>query len=275
MTVMTDSGELRGCHLFDWASDARVLGAGVALLKHISEMFDFVFAIGGSEMTQRIIPSIGFKKIGEAWCAARPLRAVRQMLSHQRMNWKIPARLVRNAVWSVVPPNPLAKGWFVEEVPEKVGLDWQFSHAAVYPFYPLRPASFFRYLRCCPTAEVRPFEMKSHQRILGYLVLSVLHHQARVAGVWFKEEPSPQNLHLAYDLAQQAAEGIRAAFEIVASGSTKFSEQAAVSAGLRICKYTPVYMLSRRSDVFSVPLEFQLADTDAVFMSDGTASYWT
>jgi len=62
------------------------------------------------------------------------------------------------------------------------------------------------------------------------------------------------------------------AFEIVAIGSTPCSERAAVSAGLIILNRTPIYWWSRKMILPPIPLEFQIADNDAVFLSSGGPS---
>ncbi len=52
-------------------------GSGVTLMKQIGKLTDAMFAVGGSELTQQILPIIGFKECGTiviqyAW-PVRPL----------------------------------------------------------------------------------------------------------------------------------------------------------------------------------------------------------
>lgn len=265
--VRTPTGCVRGCHLFDWAADSRVLGAGVAIVQRVYEMFDFLFGIGGAVVTQQIIPAIGFKKVGEAWSAARPLRPLRQVLSHQYKDWRIPARLVRNAVWSMIPTRTTPEGWALHEGLADNG-DSPFAFGAV------RTGSFFKYLQACPTAKIRTFEIQKDGRDAGRIALSLLHNQVRVAGVWLNS-PSTEHLHIAYELAQEAAKAMGSAFEIASTGSTLASQDAATSAGFRLRKRTPVYLLSKKANLLPASFDFQMADTDAVFQSAGEPCYWT
>jgi hypothetical protein len=270
MTLHTPTGVLQGCHMFDWASDPHVLGSGVALLRKLSEMFDFLFGNAGSYMTQRIIPSIGFRKVGEAWSAARPLRPLRQMLTHQHLDWKIPARLVRNTIWSLYPRGAPPKGWALQE---GIGQDEVCQRLSGIPPCSFRSNGFFRYLQNCPTAQVKVFQVQRDDRAVGKIALSLLHHQVRIAGVWLNH-PSPEGLRATYELALQAARAMAPAFEIVASGSTAIREHAAVSAGLKTRSRTPIYWLFGKTGLSPVPFEFQLADNDAVFWSCGAPLYW-
>ena len=265
--LRTSAGSVRGCHLFDWAADSRALGAGVAIVQRIGEMFDFVYAIGGAQMTQKIIPAIGFKKVGEEWAAARPLRPFRQVLTHQYKDWRMPARLVRNAMWSVIPMSLRAGGWAIQEGPADE------NDRAASPDN-LRSSTFFRYLQTCPTAEIKVFEIRKDDHNAGRFALSLLCNQARIAGIWLND-PSSENLYAGYALAQQVARTAGVAYEITSTGSRQLSEQAAVSSGLRIRKRTPIYLLSFGEVQLPATFDFQMADTDAVFQSSGETCYWT
>jgi len=271
MMLSTSTETVRGCHLFDWASDARVLGSGVALLKHITEMFDFLFAIGGSEMTRKILPAIGFKRVGESWTAGRPLRPLRQAFSHQTRNWKLPVRFARNTLWSLFPVSSDLNGWEITEGFGENGGDLSTSR---HPSYAYRSNGFFRYLQACPTGQVSVFQIHQDSQNVGHLALNFLHHQARILGVWLNS-PCAEHLRMTYLLAQHAARKTSTAFEVVAGGSTPTSESAAVSAGLKICSRTPVYLSCPKGGLPPLPSEFQIADTDAIFMSAGRPSYWT
>ena len=59
-------------HMIDWMADTDAPGAGVVLLSKLTRMFDFVYTIGGSSLTQRILPKFGFKFLGDACTWARP-----------------------------------------------------------------------------------------------------------------------------------------------------------------------------------------------------------
>jgi hypothetical protein len=269
--LRTKTGTFQGCHMFDWASDPQLPGPGVVLIRRFHEMFDFLLAHGGSVMARKIIPAVGFKKIGEVWSAARPLRPLRQMLSHQCMNLKIPARFFRNTMWSLYPSATCTDGWTILESFDVTEVQPEPPNGRLCAF---RSSAFLTYLRSCPAAQVRVFRIQKNGHNVGWFALSLVHHQMRVAGVWL-DQPSARNLSAAYALVQQAARTTSAAFEIVATGSTTKSEQAAVSAGLKIRTHTPLYLLPRKTNFPPIPFEFQMSDNAGVFLSMGGASYWT
>jgi hypothetical protein len=263
---------VRGAHLIDWASDLRAPGSGVALVQRLHRMFDFLYAIGGSEMTQKVLPIFGFREVAQAWSGARPLRPLRQMLSHQCLDWKLPARFARNALWSLTPMRTGLKGWTIHALDlNEIEGDSPFTGA---PSCARRPNAFFRYLKCCPVVCLSVFQIQNDGHDEGRMALSFLHKQARLLGIWLNHH-SPEGLQAAYGLAQEAARKIASALEITAVGSTPVSAKAADSAGLRIRSYRPVYLLRRNGNLPSVPFEFQAADNDAVFLSEGRPVFLT
>jgi hypothetical protein len=271
MTVTTVTGTISGCHAIDWASDSSVPGAGVAIKRRISSLFDFVYAIAYSDIAAKVLPKMGFREIGEAWSGARPLRPLRQALSRQHLDWKAPARLARNTIWSLLPWSLSSEGWAIKEGVSKTDASEGRRGALLCAS---RSNSFFRYLQKCPTAKIMLFQIQKNSQDVGRIALSLLHNQTRIVGVWL-EQPSAENLSVAYRLAQRAARQQSSSVEIVARGSTLLSEQAAVCAGLKVRRRHPIYVLSEGGKFPSVPFEFQIGDTDDVFLSQGVASYWT
>ena len=71
-------------HLIDWAADPEYPGAGLWLLRQIGAKVRMMIATGGSEITRRILPVIGFRPHGELYSFARPVRPLRQALAITR-----------------------------------------------------------------------------------------------------------------------------------------------------------------------------------------------
>lgn len=262
ISIRTEGVCARGAHMIDWASDSRAPGSGAALVQRLIRQFDFMYSIGGSSMTQNVLPAFGFKEVTQAWLGVRPLRPLRQMLFHQTRNWKLPARLARNAWWSVAPIARDRNGWSAAE-------------ASAGDFDPLvycpRGKGFFRYIEQCPTVHVCLYRLLADGDEEGWFALSVVQKQARIAGVWLKETSST-NWYSAYLAAQRAAGAIADACEISAAGSAGVSEMAAQRAGFRIVRREPVYLL-QKAGAPVMPFEFQLADNDEFFLSTGGAAF--
>lgn len=252
----------RGVHMIDWAAAKDSPGAGLAIVQKLAAMFDFIFAIGGSEMTRKVLPAFGFQETARAWTAARPLRPLRQVLSHQHRNWKLAPRLARNFLWSKSLAG-LPSGWkAVHIIPAEIRTG-------------PRPPKFFEYLLHCPAVRFSLHGLVNDRELRGHFVIGTVRGQARLAGVWLRE-PSQDNWRTAYTLAQQTALGLNHAFEIAARGSEGPSATAAAEAGLRVIDTAPVYLLNNRSNfTFPSDFQFQFSDDDEAFLDTGTPAYYT
>jgi len=268
---------LRGVQMIDWASANDSPGAGVALLEKLKAMFDFIYSIGGSEMTCRILPAVGFVEHARQWRGARPLRPFRQTLKHQQRNWKLAPRLVRNFSWATrkAPGAGLPEGWAAEEMdPDQLSgnVSWP---ATVSDCCSPRPPAFFEYLVRCPVMPVRVYSIRDAGAARGHFAIGVLREQVRVAGVWLCEAYDAA-WRAAFALARQTAAQIGEACEIVAAGTEGASQQAAIQAGFRIIKHLPVYLLNQnRTLTLPRDFQFQLSDDDTFFQDSGGSSFWT
>jgi hypothetical protein len=254
----------RGVQMIDWASDPQAPGAGVSLLQRLTKSFDFVYSVGGSEMTHSILPKFGFRTVAEALTWARPIRPWRQMLRHQSKDLRLPLRFLRNIWWSMTPPRVLERGWAAVE-PGADGLAVPASE---------RDESFFGYLQQCPVARCLTFHIVRDGLKAGYFALSIVREQTRVTGVWL-EKPSPENWRTAFHLAQDAALKYTGTSEIIARCATAASATAAGQAGMRLRARTPVFLFRKGLGAEPLPLQFQLCDDDAAFLRERLAGFLT
>jgi hypothetical protein len=260
VAVRTGGKSERGVHMIDWAADPQAPGAGVALLQHLTKSYDFVYSIGGSEMTQSILPKFGFRAVREALTWARPIRPWRLMLRHQNKDLRLPLRLARDILWSRWPLQ-LQHGWAA------VGPDAS-GTAGLAALASERDDSFFRYLQQCPVARFLTFHLVNKGEKVGFLALCVMRERTRVAGVWL-QDPSPDNWCTAFHLAQRVALEHTNTSELVARCATEASAIAAGSAGMRLRERTPVFLFRKGGGAEPLTLQFQLCDNDAVFWEGG------
>ncbi|MGO8793619.1 MAG: hypothetical protein ACLQLC_02255 [Candidatus Sulfotelmatobacter sp.] len=265
----------RGIHMIDWASSSDSPGAGLALVQKLAAMFDFIYSIGGSEMTCKVLPAFGFIEYTRQWKGARPLRPLRQILTHQTRTWKLAPRLLRNSLLAMTKgANPYQNWQAIAIQPEKLSGESYLSQAAGASFSP-RPPAFFEYLLRCPSARFRLYGIMAGRELKGHFVISVLRGQARIAGVWLRE-PTSEAWTAAYFLARQTALGLRGCNEVVVFGSENHSRTAAAHAGFRIMPGPTLYLLDKQKKLSLAPdFQFQLADGDLAFLDSGKPSYWT
>ena len=62
---------------------------------------------------------------------------------------------------------------------------------------------------------------------------------------------------------------------MVATGTGEAYRQSAVQAGLRLLGSCPVFLLNQKKESFRLPanFQFQLADSDGLYLDTGNASY--
>lgn len=272
LTVRNGGGEMLGVHTIDWCSDPRAPGAGIALMHRISELFEFVLAIGGGDDTRRILPKAGFRQVAGAWVAARPLRPLKQTRFHQHVNWKLPVRLARNAWWAQIPSAHVPAEWSsARRTPEQLQVpDITDTHFTPAP----RNSAFLRYIESCPTATIVSYQLLRNNLPEGVFAISVAQKQARLVGAWL-DQPSKESLVALYGLVQREAGAFQDACEIVAMGGSETNAAAATESGLRILDRVPVFLLSKHSPLPDLQGEFQFAEFDHFFLSGRTPEFRT
>jgi hypothetical protein len=267
--------EIRGVQMIDWAAAADSPGAGLALLQKLAGLFDFIYSIGGSDVTRRILPSFGFVEVAQSWIAARPLRPFRQVLNHQTANWKLAPRLVRNWLWSMSPRPRTTAEWCAKDLePGQLSYALIPDSPAEARFSP-RSQGFFEYLLRCPAVSFRLCGFDNEDGPQGYFALGLSRGQARIAGVWLRVACG-EHWRAAFALAQQRALDWEGALEIAAGGSIGLSAEAAAQTGFRILRTVPVFFLAHKNGFeLAKDFQFQMIDDDASFLDLGRPSYLT
>jgi hypothetical protein len=269
------AGEVRGIRMMDWVAANEHPGSGLALLRKLDSMFDFIYSIGGSEKLDKFTEAYGYVEHARQWKGARPLRPFQQVLKHQYRNWKLAPRLIRNFIWSLPkPPNSnVYKGWKSEEItPDEVSEEFYSKNLADAYFSP-RPAAFFEYLLRCPVVKMRLYGIHDDRGPQGHFAIGVLRGQARVAGVWL-HNPDCEAWQAVFSLAQQAAMQFDGACEIMAEGTEGLSERCAALSGLRIMAHNPIYLLNKKKAVNLSPnLQFQFSDDHRFFLDSGDSYF--
>lgn len=268
---LTESGRLTLALVIDWAADPSAAGAGLALLKHVGRSFDALFAVGGSEHTQRILPVAGFQRLGTVSGFVRTLRPLRVLSDYRRTNWRILPRLVRSIFWTLSAPAASLRGWAAR----KVGGDGIGSLTAVLPrpradlaVMERTPASLAHALKC-PTARMELYVAEHGNEMRGYFLLAFVPGQARIADCW-AVEPVPGDWAALVQLAVETARRDTSVAEITAWSSDRVMRQALTSCGFHRRHDLPLSLRrSRGSDVRIPALRIQLLDSDVAYLHQG------
>lgn len=180
--LLVPSGELNTFHLVDWAAKRELPGTGVQVLRYCCGGMAAAFSIGGSAMTRKILPLAGFKTYNRVAFLFRPLKPVRSAIREAPLNWRTPARVLRNVCWSLEPRRHLPQGWeFTIDDPRNIPQHlWpgQISGEAVS----VRSAEILAHTMACPALRGSVCcLLKRGGECLAYLLLVQVGHQVRLA----------------------------------------------------------------------------------------------
>lgn len=174
-------GELPAMQLIDWVAKPDAPGAGMRVLQLCQKDLAAVFSVGGTELTQKILPAIGFKLYNAISFLKRPLRPFHPAFTDSPHDWKMPARVLRNffryfkpaklpADWtaSLVAPSDVPEHMF----PRSTGLDDAVS---------LRNPSLLAHIASCPILQGAGCYILSHQgEPKAYFFLALAGGRARL-----------------------------------------------------------------------------------------------
>jgi hypothetical protein len=262
--------KLNVVHLIDWAARRDCTGAGITLMRRVGEMTDGVFAAGGSESTQKILPALGFKPVGTATAFLLPLRPLVRIGDSFR-HWRSAARLGRGLLLSLTahasgaPPH----GWSVRPA---YGTDVRAIHfpnsgrgndVALFSRTEAKIADLLQ----CPIAPGQLYIVERNGRGCGYFVLTLAGKQCRLAEAWVDSNEA-HGWQALYKLAIQQAKADHHLAELAAVASTPVEIDALQSAGFPIQSRINLQLWMRNGKVPQT-IRYQMVDGDAAYLHDG------
>jgi hypothetical protein len=270
--VLTVEGVLSGAHPIDWAAGKKVPAAGALLLRQVRTLTDVSCCIGGTEIAQKVIAQTGYKATSEMTYLVKPVRPLRQLLTHQWRNWKLPARFARNLAWSFSGA-AAPQGWTAERI-APVDLP---DHVLPKPDAGLvvaeRTAAMFTYLMECPTAPFELYVVRKDSSPCGYFLLSFAPGQARIADAWIVG-PDGFRWQALYALAIQAALENQAVAEVLAAVTLEDALSAAIACGFRRYGSDAVMLFDPKKRIPpGTRMNFQMIDNDRGFMQSPGFEY--
>jgi len=172
-------GELPSMHLIDWAADRKVPGAGMQVLRLCQKDVAGAIAIGGSEMTRKIIPAFGYKPYNSISFLYRPLRPISPALSLK--DWKMPARILRNLGQYSFPRASMPAGWRVSRVEPSEISESLFPRPLTDEAVSMRSPELLTHIMKCPVVQDASCYVLHHRNAArAYFCLIYLRGQARL-----------------------------------------------------------------------------------------------
>jgi hypothetical protein len=261
-------------HLIDWASDPKYPGAGIWLLRQVRAKTRLLIATGGTEITRRTLPVLGFRPFGDVCCFARPLRPLGQALTTAGNVWRLPGRFVRNSVWRLSPALSAPDGWSAapiapDDIAESV---WPqpFQSTSVG----VRDAALYRYFLASPSIRHALFALKRRGEPVGYFCIAYARHVARIADFWVTST-AVDDWSAGFRTAAAVAAREKDMYEVSAWASSALGKEALPRAGFRLRDCS---MLSQSGDAAPLhgrELHIQMLDSDASFLAGDEVCYLT
>jgi len=261
-------------HLIDWAADPEYPGAGIWLLRQIGAKVRLMIATGGSEITRRVLPVVGFRPHAELCWFARPVRPLGQVLTTAERNWKLPARLLRNTVWRLSPPLSLPRGWSAPRLAPEGVPDWLWPQPSAATAVTARDTGFYRYLVDSPCARHALFGLEKRGELIGYFCLAFAPHVARIADLWLLSTKA-EDWCAGFRTAAVLAAREKGVYEVSAWASTALGKEGLLRAGFRLRERSALSLFGDARILEGRQLHVQMLDSDAGFLSGEAVSYMT
>jgi hypothetical protein len=272
--LRTTGATVTGVHPIDWAASKQVRGSGALLLRQVRALQEICCCIGGTDVAQAVVQRSGFRAATTMQLLARPLRPVRQALTHQRRNWKLPARLLRNAAW-VMRGAPAPTGWVAEPVHPGEILDAVLPSPTQGLAVACRSPALFEYMLKCPTARYQIWLVRQDGEPRGYFLLSFVPGQARVADAWIASAQS-ESWRALYALAIRIALQDSSVAEITACATLGEAITGAEACGFRSYAELAVMLFDPKNCLAPVNrFHMQMIENDMSFLHGNRIEYIT
>jgi len=273
--MILEGKQYPGARLIDWAADPNAPGAGVSLLQKIAREEKIIYGLGGTQMTRKIFPALGFRPLSNIGYYARPLRPVRQILTHpRRLHWKAPARFLRNSWWSRSPRISVG-AWSAHPTAPDAHTVWPSSESSTIAVFH-RNAGGFAYLSRCPVIRSAFYQVRNNSVPAGYFLLVYVPGQARIADAWIPDR-DPLSWQKLFTLAEREARKDPDVAELTSIAGLAPARQALLACGFQTVKEEQlmVYDPKRLLPPALAETNFQLVDDDACYLHENRPAYQT
>jgi hypothetical protein len=265
---------IAAAHAVDWAADPKQPGGGTRVLRQLAQRAGMLVATGGTAITRRILPIVGFRPWGEVLWFARPVRPLGQATTAAERSWRLPVRLLRNTLWRMLPPLRLPRGWSAapiapRDIPEDL---WPQPTAGAA--VTVRDAGMYQYFVDSPTARHVLFGIRKNGALVGYFCVARAPHVARIADLWLPSTDA-SDWSAGFRTAAAITAGDPEVYEVTAWATTALGAGALARAGFRLRDRSPVSVLGDTTLLKGCTLHLQMLDCDASFLAGDSAAYLT
>jgi hypothetical protein len=255
-------------HMIDWAASRGMVGAGVAIMKHIRGLADALIGVGGSQYTRQAFRVFGLRPCGTTTLYVRALHPLLGLKDRGHWNWKTLPKLGRDALWALWAPTVHCDGWHAPRIAREQLL----SIASVLPSARAdmtvleRSIASLTYFLDCPIAPMVLHALEKNGERRGYFLLAFAAEQARLVDCWVDSE-DPGDWRAMLNCAVHVALQTPGIAELATLASDPILSQCALQSGFR-ARWTEAVHILPKPESASIPtnLRFQMLDSDAAYL---------
>ncbi|MDQ3584146.1 MAG: hypothetical protein M3407_00070 [Acidobacteriota bacterium] len=256
----------------DWVASEKIPGAGVLLMKKLMKLGETAIIAGGTEMTRRTIPRLGFVQVGEVAYFARVVRPWTQFRTRPSEGvFRDAARLARNTAWSQSPALPISREWSATRVEQFAAIS---ESRHIQWTTPARSPEYLNYWLRCPAAKISGFVIRQGREPRGHFLLSKVRGQTRIADIRI-DSADPLEWQAAYRLAASTAAEDPETCETLGVASTPPARAALTACGFRQRGNLPLFLSDPQGKLSAAPIFWNLIDDDAAYTNDPAYPYST
>ena len=261
-------------HLIDWAATPGFPGVGASLFRRVLQLADAGFVVGGSDMTQHILPSLGFRDVGKATRYARPLHSLRRLTRASQRSWRTLAQFARSLLWAAQAPGTIGSNWELKAVSVDSSIELPLPPESTPVVCFERTPEVLTYLASSPLMQTRIFEVEEHSKKRGYFLLATVPGQVRIADSWL-DSSSPSEWCNLYLMAAGYARECSEAAEVVTVVSDDLRRQALQEAGFHSRGDYPIRFFTKNPGLQAVSaLRCEMIDSDAAYAHLEEGRFW-
>lgn len=268
-TLALGDERLQVVHLIDWAARPGVIGAGIMLMKHLGGLADIDLAVGGSEDTLAILPSMGFRPVGTSTRFVRLLNPLRAMDAATEVGRRrLPGLVARSLAASATSGRRAPSDWASRPIAVESPATAAVPLPAPTPTMAVleRTPALLAHALDCPAARMTLHAVERGGQPRGYFLLAVTPGRARLADCWMDSDEA-SDWRAMVELAAREAKRHPDVARLGASASDPLLSRCLMDCGFVAGRSDPVQLCPKDGRPLpEVTVRVQMLDNDFAWL---------
>jgi hypothetical protein len=248
--------------IIDWAADRGTPGAGLVVCRHVMQLADATFLIGGTATTWALAPSLGFRPVLQARVYVRWVRPLKEFWLRPK-NPRAALRLLHGVARAPFGRLAARRGWGISPV-SRFDESAQSVVAAAPRLYSAaeRTLAQLNHRLDCPATATRGYLLLRSDTILGYAIATVGKWEAKILDLRLNSQ-DPKDWAAAYAVVTDRLSKEPGVCRICALASVPMLQQALESNSYWVSRVEPVAFYDPRQLMEALlPVDIQFFESD-------------